>query len=84
MHKSSYGSCTLGNRNLRIVIGYSSRRVTNNNQGRTLGGGVGGCDTPPSFLKYVEIFGPETRLQGRKSVRLKSEKANILCQKEKN
>ena len=27
MHKSSYGPCMLGNRNLRIVIGYSSRRV---------------------------------------------------------
>ena len=31
MHKSSYGPWILGNRNLRIVIGYSSRRVTNNN-----------------------------------------------------
>ena len=31
MHKSSYGPCILGNRNLCIVIGYSSRRVTNNN-----------------------------------------------------
>ena len=26
MHKSSYGPCILGNRNLCIVIGYSSRR----------------------------------------------------------
>ena len=31
MHKSSYGPCILGNGNLRIVIGHSSRRVTNKN-----------------------------------------------------
>ena len=30
MHKSWSGPCILGNRNLRIVIGYSSRWVTNN------------------------------------------------------
>ena len=41
--------------------------------------------TPPSFVKYVEKFGPESWLERRKSVRLKSEKVNILCvEKEKS
>ena len=31
MHKSSCGPCILGNENLRFVMGYSSRRVSNNN-----------------------------------------------------
>ena len=31
MHKSLSGPCILGNGNLFIVIGHSSRRVTNNN-----------------------------------------------------
>ena len=31
IHKSSYGPYLLANGNLRIVIGHSSRRVTNNN-----------------------------------------------------
>ena len=38
---------------------------------------------PPNRMQNSAQFGPETRLQGRKSVRLKSEKADILCQKEK-
>ena len=57
---------------------------TTHSQGRTLGGVWGGCDTPPSFLKYVEKFGPESWLERRKSVRRKSEKVNILwVEKEK-
>ena len=36
-------------------------------------------------MKYVEKFGPESWLERRKSVRLKSEKVNILCvEKEKS
>ena len=53
------------------------------NQGRTLGG-VGGVTPPPSFLNYVEKFGPESGLERRQSVRRKSEKVNILwVEKEK-
>ena len=37
MHKSQSGPCILGNRNLRIVIGHSSREVTKCVNSRFLG-----------------------------------------------
>ena len=38
---------------------------------------------PPSFEKYVEKFGPESWLERRKSVRLKSERLTFCASKKK-